>query len=67
MPRPDTKQALLVSLLGQAGGASSRELAESTGWKPNTVHSALATLRKSGWLIEVATVAGEKRYEIRAV
>ena len=66
MPRTGTKQALLISLLRRAGGASIRELADSTGWKPNTVHSALSTLRTSGCPIHVEQLAGEKRYQISA-
>lgn len=66
MLRAGTKQALLVSLLGRAGGATVRELAESTGWRTNTVHAALSTLRTSGYLIEVEDTAGGKRHRTRA-
>lgn len=66
MARPNTKQALLVSLLERSSGASSRELAASTGWKSNTVHSALSTLRASGVRITVEAANGENRYRISA-
>jgi DNA-binding IclR family transcriptional regulator len=66
MPRAGTKQAALIDLLGRPNGATIRELTEGTGWRANTVHSALVTLRKRGWLIEVEQKAAEKRYQITA-
>lgn len=63
-PRRGTKQALLVSMLKREGGASIRELIGSLGWKPNTVHAALSTLRTSGWQISVREVERERRYLI---
>lgn len=46
--RPGTKQALLFEMLQRPDGASIPELASATGWKPNTVHAALSTMRKMG-------------------
>jgi DNA-binding IclR family transcriptional regulator len=65
-PRAGTKQALLVSMLKRHGGASVRELVEEMGWKANTVHAALSTVRTSGWRIAVEQAAGERRYRITA-
>ncbi len=66
IPREGTKQALLMNLLNHEKGANICELTEATGWKSNTVHSALSTLRASGYQIFVEEAAGEKRYQIRA-
>lgn len=66
MPRAGTKQAALIGLLGRPDGAAIRELTEETGWRPNTIHSALVTLRKQGWQISVEQKAAEKRYRLTA-
>jgi DNA-binding IclR family transcriptional regulator len=66
MARGDTKQSALLSLLNCARGTTIREMTDVTGWRANTVHSALATLRKRGWQISVEQIAAEKRYQITA-
>lgn len=66
MPRAGTKQALIVNMLARDGGATIRELVEVTGWKPNTVHAALSTLRFSGHQITVEQAGEERRYRIIA-
>lgn len=66
MPRVGTKQAAVIGLLGRPDGATIRELTEETGWRPNTIHSALVTLRKQGWQISIKQNAAEKRYQITA-
>lgn len=66
MARGDTKQAALLALLSCARGTTIREMTGVTGWRANTVHSALATLRKRGWQISVEQFATEKRYKITA-
>jgi DNA-binding IclR family transcriptional regulator len=48
------------------GGASVRDLAQATGWQPNAIHSALATLRKQGCEIGVERTAAGNRYQIKA-
>lgn len=62
--RPQTKQALLLEMLGRPGGASIPDLVEATGWKPNTIHSAFATMRRQG--LEVSGEPSEtgRRYRI---
>ncbi len=64
MSRAGTKQADLLALLSRARGATIREMTEGTGWRANTVHSALVTLRKRGWQISVEKTAAERRYQI---
>lgn len=66
MQRAGTKQAALIGLLSRPDGATIRELAEETGWRPNTIPSALVTLRKQGWQISVEQKAAEKRDQITA-
>jgi DNA-binding IclR family transcriptional regulator len=46
------------------GGASVAEIVERTGWKKNSVHAALSTLRKRGSPIEINQCGGEWRYRI---
>lgn len=64
LPRAGTKQAMLVGMLMRASGATIRELVEETGWKANTVHSALATLRNSGSIIVVDFSEDQRRYHL---
>lgn len=64
MARAGTKQALLVRMLARDRGATIREIVNQTGWKANTVHSALSTLRTSGRDIAVEDVGGERRYRL---
>lgn len=64
MPRAGTKQAIIVDMLARDSGATIRELVEVTGWKPNTVHAALSTLRYSGRRIAVEQAGEERRYRI---
>jgi predicted transcriptional regulator len=63
-PRTGTKQALLVAMLSRKSGATIREIIEETGWKANTVHAALSTLRTSGRQIAVEHAGSVKRYRI---
>ena len=62
--RPGTKQALLFEMLGRPDGATIHELAAATGWKPNTVHSALATMRRQGIVVLSEAVQESRRYKI---
>ena len=63
-PRPGTKQALLIKMLRGEGGASIRDLASATGWRANTIHSALTTLRKLGGQIVVVVTKDGNRYRM---
>ena len=46
LPRPETKQALLVSMLQSAKGASVRELSNATGWQAHSVRGFLSIQRR---------------------
>ena len=60
--RPGSKQALLVELLSQEGGASLNELTTATKWLPHTTRAALTGLRKRGIAVVREKVDGETRY-----
>ncbi len=51
-PRPGSKQALVVEMLGREDGASLDALIEATGWLPHTTRAALTGLRKRGYSVE---------------
>lgn len=59
-----TKQARLIDLLARNGGASIAELVAEMGWKANSVHSALSTLRRQGLKIAIQQDSGVKRYRM---
>lgn len=63
-PRSGTKQALLADMLRSKDGASIRDLVAATGWRPNTVHAALSTLRKAGADINVEQTQSGNRYRL---
>jgi Protein of unknown function (DUF3489) len=46
--KPGTKQALIISLLRQDGGATLQDLMDATGWLPHTTRAALTGLRRKG-------------------
>jgi Protein of unknown function (DUF3489) len=50
--KPGTKQALIISLLRQAGGATLQDLMDATGWLPHTTRAALTGLRRKGLLLD---------------
>lgn len=66
VPRAGTKQALIVDMLARDGGATIRELVDVTGWKSNTVHAALSTLRFRGRRIAVDHAGEQRRYRMVA-
>jgi predicted transcriptional regulator len=63
--RPGTKKALMFEMLRQPAGSSILELANATGWKPNTVHSTLTTMRKQGFEIACEGAKSVGRYRLR--
>ena len=63
-PRVGTKQAMLINMLRREHGASIQELVDGTGWQPNTVHSALTTLRKRGCKTSIKLSDRKRRYQI---
>lgn len=62
---PFTKQALVAQMLCREAGSSIIDLVAATGWKANTVHAALATLRKRGLHIAVEKTPEGNRYKMR--
>jgi hypothetical protein len=66
-PRAGSKQALLISMLMTAEGASLDELVAATGWLPHTVRAALTGLRKRGYAIARLQECGSKSSSYRIV
>ena len=52
--RGPTKQALIIGLLQQDGGATLDDLATATGWLPHTTRAALTRLRQAGHALDKA-------------
>jgi Protein of unknown function (DUF3489) len=52
LPRPGSKQALIVEMLSKDEGATLDALISATGWLPHTTRAALTGLRKRGFLVE---------------
>ncbi len=61
-PKRQTKQALLLELMGKEGGATLEELTSATGWLPHTARAAMTGLRKRGHDVRRARVDGVSRY-----
>lgn len=51
-PRAGSKQALVVGLLAQDGGATLEAIVAATGWLPHSARAALTGLRKRGLVLE---------------
>jgi hypothetical protein len=66
-PRVGSKQALLISLLMSAEGASLDKIVAATGWLPHSVRAALTGLRKRGYAIERLQEAADKSSTYRIV
>jgi IS5 family transposase len=66
-PRAGSKQALLISLLMSAEGASLDKIVAATGWLPHSVRAALTGLRKRDHAIERLREAGGKNSTYRIV
>lgn len=65
--RTGTKKALIVTMLGQADGATVEELMSATGWLPHTTRAALSRLRSAGQrLAKRAREDGSTAYRILA-
>ena len=52
IPRPGTKQALVISMLSKDKGVTLDALVEATGWLPHTTRAAMTGLRKRGFAVE---------------
>ena len=55
---------MLLELLQQNDGVTIGELAEKLGWRPNTVHSAISTLRYAGYTISIEWSVDVRRYRL---
>jgi len=66
-PRAGSKQALLISMLMTAEGASLDTIVVATGWLPHTVRAALTGLRKRGYAIARLQESGGKSSSYRIV
>jgi hypothetical protein len=52
LPRTDSKQARLVSMLSVRRGATIDKFSKAMGWQPHTTRASLTGLRKRGYQIE---------------
>jgi hypothetical protein len=67
IPRPGSKQALVVGLLRREQGATLDELVAATGWLPHTTRAALTDLRRRGYSLHKGPRDGrDKAYSIQA-
>ncbi|MFC4294649.1 DUF3489 domain-containing protein [Novosphingobium tardum] len=51
VPKPTSKQSLVIELLRRSEGATLAELVEATGWLPHTTRAALTGLKKKGHVL----------------
>jgi Protein of unknown function (DUF3489) len=65
-PRPGSKLAEVLALLGRERGASLDELIGATDWLPHTTRAALTGLRKRGYPIERSRQDRATRYRVGA-
>ena len=63
--KPQTKRALLISMLQREEGATLAQLVEATSWLPHTTRAALTGLRKKGHVITASKVNGASLYRIQ--
>ncbi|MGI4764799.1 MAG: DUF3489 domain-containing protein [Janthinobacterium lividum] len=67
-PRPGSKAALLLDLVGRNGGATLDLLADALGWQRHTIRAALTRLRQGGAPVErVAGDDGRSVYRLALV
>ena len=52
-PRPGSKIAAVIAILGQKTGATIGELASAMGWLPHTTRAALTGLRRRGYVFAI--------------
>jgi hypothetical protein len=57
--RGPTKADAIMAMLTTAGGATSKEIEEATGWQPHSVRGFLGTLRKKGVAVEAKKLPKE--------
>ena len=65
--RPRSNLDLLVSALGDKGGATIDELVAVTGWQKHSVRGAMSgSLRKKGLTVTSEKVDGVRRYRVES-
>jgi Protein of unknown function (DUF3489) len=52
-PRPGSKIAAVIAMLGRETGATIEELASTMGWLPHTTRAALTGLRRRGYVLAI--------------
>lgn len=61
-----SKQAQLIALLQQEGGATMKAMTLATGWQPHSVRGAMAgVLRKKGYQIQSHQHEGTRYWSIK--
>lgn len=61
-----SKQAQLITLLQQEGGATMKAMTQATGWQPHSVRGAIAgVLRKKGYLVQSYKHEGTRYWSIQ--
>jgi hypothetical protein len=65
-PRPDSKAAKVLAMIGKKSGATITELGKATGWQPHTLRAFISVAtRKHGLKIQTSqNSAGERTYRI---
>jgi Protein of unknown function (DUF3489) len=67
--RLGTKTAKILALLGRSGGASLKELTQTTGWQPHSVRGFLSGIvsKQMGLKLRAARdVSGVLRYTVKS-
>src|SRR5439155_15301448 len=66
-PRPESKGAQILALIGRAKGATLAELRQATSWQAHSVRGFLSTAaKKHGLQIEsTKSDGGERRYQLK--
>jgi hypothetical protein len=57
--RGPSKSDAIMAMLTTAGGATSKEIEEATGWQPHSVRGLLGTWRKKGIVVLATKLKGE--------
>ena len=61
-----SKQAQLISLLEQEGGATMKAMTHATGWPPHSVRGSIAgVLRKKGYQVQSHKHEGTRYWSIK--
>ena len=66
VPKGPSKQAQLITLLLQEGGATMKAMTLATGWQPHSVRGSIAgVLRKKGYLVQSHKHEGTRYWSIQ--